>query len=76
MFVYPVLATLSIHVSTGSDDRRLRRASVIVMKPAEDWTRYNLSANLWGQSRFGDRYFLQQTLMGPGVIEVAFDVLV
>ena len=31
-----VLATLSIHVGTGSDDGRLRRPRVFMVEPAED----------------------------------------
>ncbi len=40
----PVLATLCIRVSTGSDDERLCRPMVLVMKPAENRDRDDLSA--------------------------------
>ena len=70
----PVLATLSIHVSTGSDDGRLCRPLVIMMKPAEDRDRDDLSADLGDRPRSGDRYPLPQTLLGPSAIEVDLDV--
>jgi len=64
----PVLATLSIHVSTGSDDGRLCRPLVIMMKPAEDRDRDDLSAALGDRPRSGGRYPLTQPLMRPGTI--------
>ena len=48
---------------------------VIMMKPAEDRGRDDLSADLGDRPRSGDRYPLPQTLMGPSAIEVDLDVL-
>ena len=42
----PVLATLSIHVSTGSDDGRLRRPLVVMVEPTEDRKPDDLSTDL------------------------------
>ena len=70
-----MLTTLSIHVKTGSDDGHLCTPSEIMMKSAEDGNLDDLSADLVERPRFGPRYCLRQTLMGPRAIAVDLDVL-
>ena len=58
-----VLATLSIHVSTGSDDGRLRRPLVVMMEPTEDRKPDDVPADLRDRPRLCQgRYPLKQPL--------------
>ena len=71
-----MLATLSIHVSTGSDDGRLRRPLVVMVEPTEDRKPDDVSTDLRDRPRgCAGRYPLKQPLMRTGTIEVDLNVL-
>ena len=71
-----VVATRSIHVSTGSDSGRLRRPLVVMVEPTEDWKPDDVSTDLrdWPR-RCEGRYPLKQPLMRTGTVEVGLDIL-
>jgi len=71
-----VVATLPIHVSTGSDDGRLRRPRVVMVEPTEDRKPDDVSTDLRDRPRrCKGRYPLKQPLMRTGTIEVGLNVL-
>ena len=76
MAYLPLLATLSIDVSTGSDDGRLRRPLVVMVEPTEDRKPDGVSTDLRDRPRgCAGRYPLKQPLMRTGTIEVDLNVL-